>query len=92
MSPRKLTGYTLLAVSCLAFGVLPIIPFLSLEGEQKLTWGGGVFVFAEVTWWLSMPLLGPEIIEFTKKWWNEIKCYVRGGPGDNTVDKADKED
>lgn len=64
---RKIIGYGLLITSCLAWAVLPAIPFLPLETAQKAAWAGGVFVFAEVTWWLAMPLLGKEILELLQR-------------------------
>lgn len=74
---RKLLGYSLLIISCIAFAALPVIPFLPLESSQKAAWGGGVFVFAEVTWWLSIPLLGKEVKEFTQRLWRWIKTVLR---------------
>ena len=61
---RKLLGYSLLVISCLAWAIIPVIPFLSLNVAQKASWATVIFVFAEVTWWLAMPLLGKEIIDF----------------------------
>lgn len=70
---RKITGYSLLLVSCLAWAALPVIPFLPLETAEKAAWAGASFLFAEVTWWLAMPLLGKEIIEYSKRLWAGIK-------------------
>ena len=33
----------------------------------------GVFVFAEVTWWLAIPLLGKEIIDLIKSVWPRLR-------------------
>jgi len=92
MTVRKLTGYILLGVSCIAFGVLPIIPFLPIDGDQKLAWAGGVFVFAEVTWWVSMPLLGPEIVALIKKWWDAIKAYLGRSTDNSAPEEVKKTD
>lgn len=73
---RKFLGYSLLIISCLAWAALPLVPFLSMDTGQKAQWGGGLFVFAEITWWAAMPLLGKEIIELWQLWWPRIKIYV----------------
>ena len=73
MNMRKILGFTLLLISCIAFGVLPIIPFLPYETEQLAVWAGAVFIFAEVTWWLAIPLLGREIIDFCKGFIKRLK-------------------
>ncbi|MEE3240687.1 MAG: transporter suffix domain-containing protein [Pseudomonadota bacterium] len=72
---RKLLGYSLLVISCLAWTIIPMIPFLSLSVAQKASWATVVFVFAEVTWWLAMPLLGKEIIDYSKAAWQRCKVF-----------------
>lgn len=75
---RKFLGYMLLTVSCVAWAVLPVIPFLSLTATLKASWAGGLFVFAEVTWWLAVPLLGKEIIDWLKHCWQSFKAFFSG--------------
>ena len=70
---RKLLGYILLAISCLAWLTVPIIPFLSLSAVEKASWVGGIIIFAEIAWWLAMPLLGKEIIAWCKSAWQWCK-------------------
>ncbi len=70
---RKPTGYALLALSCIAWAALPVIPFLPLETDQKLAWSGAVFLFAEITWWLAMPLLGPELMTWCRQLWARLR-------------------
>lgn len=74
---RKLAGYSLLIISCIAWAVLPVIPFLPFDGGQLATWGAGVFIFAEITWWLAMPLLGKELIEACQLWWGKCKAWFK---------------
>lgn len=85
---RKLIGYILLGLSCLAFTVLPIIPFLDWQTSRKATWGGAVFIFAEVTWWIAMPLLGKEVLEFCQRYWALAKSWLQPS-GDKHLE-ADK--
>lgn len=66
---RKPLGYVLLAISCVAWLAVPVIPFLPLSALEKASWVGGVIIFAEIAWWLAMPLLGKEIIAWCKNAW-----------------------
>mgnify|MGYP001188388024 CR=1 FL=1 len=75
---RKLIGYSLLIISCLTWAVMPVIPFLSITVAQKACWATAVFVFAEVTWWLAMPLLGKEIVEYSKAAWRRVSGFFSG--------------
>ena len=73
----KILGYTLIILSCLAWALIPAIPFLDLSTTTKASWAGGLFIFAEVTWWLAMPLLGPEIMALIRQWWPKFKIWLR---------------
>lgn len=70
---RKIIGYALLILSCLAWAAMLLIPFSPLEAKVKVAWAGGLFIFAEVAWWLAMPFLGKEIIEKFHGWWQYLK-------------------
>jgi hypothetical protein len=71
---RGALSYSLLTISCIAWAALPIIPFLPFDGEQLVAWGAGVFIFAEITWWLAIPLLGKEILDLWQRYRGEIKA------------------
>ena len=72
---RKVLGYSLLIVSCIAWAALPIIPFLEQDTERLAAWGAGLFVFAEITWWLALPLLGKEVLEWWRHYWGKTKEF-----------------
>lgn len=72
MKFRSLIAYSLFIISCVAWAALPIIPFLPMETEQLLAWGGGTFIFAEVTWWAAILLLGPEVLDLAKRYWQVV--------------------
>ena len=76
LSVRQITGYGLLAMSCVAWVILPAIPFLGLSASQKVAWAGGVFLFAEITWWSAMPLLGPEAVHLSKSLWKKVRAML----------------
>ena len=89
---RKLLGYSLLVISCLAWAIIPVIPFLSLSVAQKASWATVVFVFAEVTWWLAMPLLGKEIIDYFKAAWQRCKAFFSRKVSSGESQQADNYD
>jgi hypothetical protein len=70
---RKPLGYALIIISCILFAALPVIPFLDLSSAEKASWGGILFIAAEITWWLGVPLLGKEFLEWMSKAWAWIK-------------------
>lgn len=57
-------GLTLVIVSIPIFLILPLIPFLELETNVKLTLGTVLLIVAEVLFWGGGLLLGKEL--FTK--------------------------
>ena len=77
MSLRKITGYIILSISLIAWAALPIIPFIPLGASAKAAWGGGVFIFAEITWWLAVVLLGKEIVQWFGLQWKKSRESIR---------------
>jgi hypothetical protein len=75
---RKPLGYSLLLVSCLAWAALPIIPFLPYAGAQLVAWAAVTFIFAEITWWLAVVLLGPELLGWFRGCWQKCKALLPG--------------
>ena len=73
MNLRKVVGYVLLGLSLLGWAALPVFPFLSWDAATKAVWAGAVFVFAEVTWWLAVLLLGKEIVQWLRLKWQLLK-------------------
>ena len=77
MSLRKITGYLILSISLIAWAALPLIPFIPVGTSAKAAWGGGVFIFAEITWWLAVVLLGKEIVQWLGLQWNKLRESIR---------------
>lgn len=77
MSHRLWVGYVLIVLSCIAWAILPLLPFLGFDTERLLAWGGVVFLIAELTWWGGVLLLGPEFIGVTKRYWCVVQQYRR---------------
>lgn len=86
---RKILGYCLITVSCVAWIALPAIPFLSLSTAAKVSWAGGLFIFAEVTWWLAMPLLGKEMLEWGRKIWRWAQNLLHYDSGQRDATAVD---
>jgi hypothetical protein len=93
MTLRKYLGYALLGISCIAFGVLPLIPLFPLEAADKVAWAGALFIFAEITWWAAMPLLGPEMVALLNACWSAIKkaLGMKSPSPDTTEQQRDTE-
>ena len=70
---RKTTGYALFVLSCLGWLVVPVFPFLPMSTAAKAAWVAGALIFAEVTWWLMVLLLGKEVIEYCQRGWRWLK-------------------
>jgi len=80
LSLRTVSGYAILGISLLAWAALPVLPFLPMEATRKAAWAGGVFIFAEVTWWLAVLLLGKEIVVWFRQQWQKLKSRFRKSP------------
>lgn len=73
MTLRQWCGWSLIVISSIAWTVLPLVPFLPMDAAQKVAVAGSVFIFAEVTWWLGVPLLGKEFIALSTQLWHWCK-------------------
>lgn len=70
---RKPLGYALIIISSILFAALPVIPFLDLSAGEKASWAGTLFIAAEITWWIGVPLLGKEFLDWLARAWAYIK-------------------
>ena len=77
LTPRQWCGWLLLFVSCVAWLVVPVVPFLPIDLAEKATWTAGLIIFAEITGWSAMPLLGPEIVSVLKRSWDGTKSWIK---------------
>jgi len=56
-------GLVLLGISIVAFLLLPVIPFLDIEKGMKYAVSTGLFIFAEITFWVGGILMGKELFD-----------------------------
>jgi hypothetical protein len=77
---RKATGWSLIALSILLMilGALVVIPsFGDIFGiTRNFAVAGGLYAASIPPWYLGLLLLGPEIIEKTKEYYNVIKDRI----------------
>lgn len=72
---RHIIGYILLVLSCMAWLVIFVLPFLGLSGVQITTATTALVIVAEVLFWLSVILLGKEVIRKIKRY-----CFRKKSP------------
>jgi hypothetical protein len=51
-------GAALIAISCLLWGLLLVVPFLPGTAAQRATRSGVVLVVAEIVWWVGVAMVG----------------------------------
>jgi hypothetical protein len=66
---RKALGWALFLLSSISFLLVPLVPFSTLPGTEKVATAGGLYLFSQVTWWACLPLLGKEFIAWSKDFW-----------------------
>jgi hypothetical protein len=67
---RKLLGYVLLVLSCVAWGVIPKLPFFDITVGQAAAATTGLIILGEASFFLAVLLLGREV-------WEKIKALFR---------------
>lgn len=74
---RKIIGYILFIISILLWCLVPLIPFLSLSIGIKASLATSLILFAEVVWWLSLLLIGKELILIIKTSFLKVKEMLK---------------
>lgn len=70
-------GLFLVILSCLLFLMLPIIPFLSIANNTKITITTILFIIAEITFWSGGLLLGKELFTKYKSYLDPRKWFSK---------------
>lgn len=65
----KLIGYIMFVMSFALWLLIPAIPLFELTAKQMAAWATGLFIAAEVLFWVSLLILG-------KEFWVKIKQSV----------------
>jgi len=58
----------LVVTSCVLYVMIPIVPFLNMDREQKASVALTLFIASEVTFWSAAPILGKEFITKIRQW------------------------
>jgi hypothetical protein len=66
----RITGYTLLIVSCISFLLILVIPWFGYTKGEIAGIITGLIIVGEITFYLSIFILG-------KSFWEKIKGYFR---------------
>ncbi len=73
---KRTIGYILFILSWLAWGIIALLPFFELTMGQIASFTAVLLIIGEVTFWLSILLLGKEFIVKTKIIFRKIKEYL----------------
>jgi len=73
---RILLGYALVALSCIAWGIIFVLPFIDLEIGKIAALSAGLIVAGEVTFYLGILLLGKEAWEKLKLIFRKTRSFI----------------
>jgi hypothetical protein len=74
---RQWLGVVVFAVSTLTWLATPAIFFLDIPGADKVAWASMSYGISLVTWYMCLPLLGPEFLALGRKWLAWLKNALR---------------
>ncbi len=65
----KIIGFTILAISCVLFLLIPVVPFLGFSSAKTAGIAAGLLIAGEVTFYMSLSILG-------RSFWHKIKSRI----------------
>lgn len=71
------TGVILIILSTLLFASLLVVPFLDIAGKTKITISTIAVVFGEITFWTGGILLGKELFNKYKSYFNPLNWFKK---------------
>jgi len=71
----KIIGYSLIALSGIAFFAMLLVPLFPFETKTKAILAGVLLVIMEASFWLAIPFLGKEIVNAIKKYLNPVNWF-----------------
>ncbi|MBT6184550.1 MAG: transporter suffix domain-containing protein [Betaproteobacteria bacterium] len=63
-------------MSILSWCLLVIVPFSSISNSEKAAYSAVLIIFAEITGWLSVAILGKEIFRKFKGLYRYLKAWL----------------
>lgn len=70
---RKILGWLLFSISSITFLLVFAVPFTSYSTAEKTGLAASLYLASQISWWLCLPLLGKEIIQWMKRLWGRIR-------------------
>jgi hypothetical protein len=80
---QKIIGFSILILSCILWGLILVIPFLHFSGSETAGLLAALIIAGEITFYLSILLLGKSIITKIKSY---LTFWKREKIQDNTLD------
>ena len=71
------TGVSLIVLSTLLFAALLLIPFLDIESKTKISLSTAAFILGEITFWVGGILLGKELFNKYKSYFNPLNWFKK---------------
>lgn len=71
------TGISLIILSTLLFTSLLLVPFLDVNSKTKITISTIAVVFGEITFWVGGILLGKELFNKYKSYFNPLNWFKK---------------
>ncbi len=68
----RITGFVILAISCILFIMIPVVPWFDFTGAQIAGISAGLLIAGEILFYLSLFILGREFYDKIKsriKFW-----------------------
>lgn len=66
----NITAAVLLIVSCILYGLIAVVPFLTLPAAGKAAIIPVLIIAGEVTWWAGVAIIGKQAVTKFKKYLN----------------------
>jgi len=62
----RITGFTILGISCVLFLLIPVVPFMGFPAAKTAGIAAGLLIAGEITFYLSIFILGRSLWEKLK--------------------------
>lgn len=77
MNWSRLIGISLVVLSLIFYGLIPLLPFFPLTASQKIAAIPALAVFGESAFWIGGVLLGKEVVSRYRQYLNPRKWFVK---------------
>ncbi|PLX02271.1 MAG: hypothetical protein C0595_11465 [Marinilabiliales bacterium] len=85
MNWKTKLGILLMIISVPAFLAIPVLPFLDIDSETKITLGTILLIIGEVLFWSGGLLVGKELFTKYKSYFNPKNWFKKDDKKDDIV-------